>query len=400
MKINLKYTCSQGFFWMMYCVVTGYAAYFLLDIGFSTFEVGIYTTVFAICTAIMQVLIGRLADRSENAWKIITIILCAIPVIMDFALCMNIPLIVKGIVFGISYVSTSCVMPLVNQISFYYVKRGEIIDFGKARGMGSLLYAVYSFGLGKLTVMFGSILVPISGALASFLLLAVICSLPFISDSSEELAAAKTFEKEETVQTNQESNKSTNFIGRYKYFLLIWVGFCFIMIMHMMTGNYMLKIAENIGGDSSSMGIALAISAVAELPVMLSFKKYFLRFKSASLLVAAAIGFVIKSLMYVMASSISLLFFTQCLQMISFAIFANASVYFSDEQMSGGDKATGQSLMTNTLVIGQIVGNLLGGTLIDSVSVGAMTFAGFICTAIGTLIIVFTVMLHHKPKHI
>ena len=75
--------------------------------------------------------------------------------------------------------------------------------------------------------------------------------------------------------------------------------------------------------------------------------------------------------------------------MISFAIFANASVYFSDEEMSEEDKATGQSFMTNTLVIGQIIGNLLGGALIESYSVKAMTGVAFAATIPGFIILLF-----------
>lgn len=402
MKINYKYTLSQGLFWMMYCVVTGYAAYYLLEQGFSTIHIGIFTTIFAICTALMQVIVGRLADRQADNWKKITIILSIITVVADVCLCMPTSIVVKGIIFGVGYVSTSCLMPIINQISFYYIERGEDIDFGKARGAGSLLYALYSLALGQLTVMIGSIIVPVSGCIIAILMLVVMIILPLKKKLDNELSD-KEDDSLNQVQTNiseaSDDDNKTPFLKKYKYFIAIWIGFIFFMIMHMMTNNYMLQIATNAGGDSGDMGVALSIAAVAELPVMIFFNKIIAKISSIKLLLIAGIGFCIKGFMYVMCVSTGVLFATQVLQLISFAVFANASVYFSNEQMSEKDKATGQSLMTNTLVIGQIAGNMLGGTLIDMFSVRVMTITGFVSTLIGLGILVISILIFEKKNN-
>ena len=46
--------------------------------------------------------------------------------------------------------------PLVNSVSIYYINRGVNVDFGIARGIGSLLYAVCSSILGALVAQTGS----------------------------------------------------------------------------------------------------------------------------------------------------------------------------------------------------------------------------------------------------
>ena len=70
---------------------------------------------------------------------------------------------------------------------------------------------------------------------------------------------------------------------------------------------------------------------------------------------------------------------------MSFAIFVPASVYYINNLMPANDKIKGQAYMTTT-TLGGVIGSLLGGTLIDALSVPSMLLIATIISALGTLL--------------
>ena len=69
-KENGKYRVLMSLYWMLFCVGYGYVTYFLVNWNFSASEVGIITAVFGVLAALLQPLLGKLADRGGAlGWK-------------------------------------------------------------------------------------------------------------------------------------------------------------------------------------------------------------------------------------------------------------------------------------------------------------------------------------------
>ena len=66
--------------------------------------------------------------------------------------------------------------------------------------------------------------------------------------------------------------------------------------------------------------------------------------------------------------------------------------------MQEDDKVTGQSLMTMTSAVGSVVGNLIGGWLIDFGGVTVMMTFCAILAVVAASVVVVSVMMHGKVQ--
>ncbi len=416
-KVNLEYKALHGFYWMLYCLTTGYTTVLLLSHGFSSSVIGIIAAVSSILAAVGQLAVGNLTDKcSRVTWKNIYLMIgalegAALAVLAVF----KGTAIVNAICFPLFTILMYLQMPLVNSAVFHYTSRGLKVDFGSARGMGSLTYAFISFVAGQLIVRMGeSVIIYLSILVTAGMLLDVFV-MPCAKDAPLSRAAKNADEAEVSAasapasagsgtdtaaaggspQDDSASGKSIGnilgFAGRYPDFMLVLAGSILLMSFHNIGHTYMIQIMEAVGGNSATMGTAFSIEAIMELPVMFGFYKLIKKVSADNLMIVAGAAFTLKALTYLLASSVTALYLAQILQMFSNAIFILASVYYADKKMAPEDKVTGQSYMTASISIGAVLGNFLGGQVLNAAGLHLMLLFSFLMAAAGTLIVVIGV---------
>ena len=102
--------------------------------------------------------------------------------------------------------------PLLNALATYFMDRGQTVDYGKARGTGSICYAAISYVLGRVTAHFGSDAMPF----AVLLILALLAALLTPWDTMKALQDSEQFT---TLMVKQEELK-TYPLGE------VWAEFC------------------------------------------------------------------------------------------------------------------------------------------------------------------------------
>lgn len=363
---------------MIYCVGFVYVTYFLQEKGVSASMIGTVIAVCGVIAAFLQPFIGSLADKGGALnWKSILIWLIGI----NLAICAAMLFIDEGMAVVILFASfmtmINCMMPLVNAACFYYLKKNIVIDFGSARAIGSIAFAAISMLVGKLTVMFGASSVVATGIALNIFLLLITFSMPYYGDMADEGSA----------QTKIGSQES--FFSKYPAFVIMMIGLALVMSFHNCIQTYMLMILENVGGNSDNLGTAIAIAAVMELLVLFNFAKLHKKFGTNNLLLACGIFYCIRGALYLLASSVMHIYLVQLLQAVTFAIFASASTYYSDENMKPEDKVKGQGLMAAVLTVGVVIGSLQGGFTYDALGITWMIIISLgICIAGAVLIFV------------
>ena len=168
------------------------------------------------------------------------------------------------------------------------------------------------------------------------------------------------------------ADKRRGFLVRYPAFCVMLGASTLMLAFHNITNTYLIQILGAVGGDSADLGVAIALAAVMELPVMFGFSRIARRWSAGSLLTIAGMAFVAKGVWYLMAGSVWGILAAQILQMFSFALFASASVYYAEESMEEQDKVTGQACMSCTITAGAVLGNLVGGWVLDACGVGIL----------------------------
>lgn len=389
MKNMIRYCFLQSFLWMLYASTFGYVTVYLSNEQVPLSSIGIITGFFSILAALLQIVSGRFVDSKKFSWKQICIFLLLTNILSGTIMCLFHLQYLQMLLFGLTLLCTSVSMPLVNRAAFICSNPQHKINFGIARGLGSLFYAVLAFILGKSTVRFGFFTVPLSTAFVSLLML-----IPAFLLNGENDEKIETIEK----SSKEKNNSIFTLIKKYPEFFAVWFACILQMTFHNLYGTYLINICQKAGGNSSNLGTALSVAALCELPVMFAFSLIYKRVKSKSLLLISAICYVVRGIGFLFAKTMMMVYAVQILQILSFAIFASASVYYAEESLAPEERSTGQAFMGGTQTIGAVLGSITGGFLIEKTNIDAALIFGVIICVISTLILLVCKVLNHKEN--
>ena len=380
-KLMIQYCILQGSYWASFCVIYAFATVFLLSRGFESSMIGVIIAAGNILGVILQPMVASIADRSEKISLHKLTAMLSVIMILLLVLLYFVPngLLAVAVLFLLTDTFLQVIQPLINSVSVYYVNQGVSVDFGSARGIGSLSYAAASYILGIVIEKFGTRSILMAGILVALVLLVTVLSMPVRSSS----AASRPKEKE----PEQNDAGLLVFAGRYKNFMLTLAGITLLFTFHNMNNAYLIKVIENVGGTSADMGRMLSIAAVTELPVMFLFSRISKHFKSSTLLMVSSAFFAIRAAGFMLAGNVMTMYLAAMLQIGSFALYIPSSVYYVNETMLDQDKFKGQAVMTATNTLGGVFGSLFGGFLIDNAGVGAMNTVCFAMAAAGAVLV-------------
>lgn len=380
-KLMIQYCILQGSYWASFCVIYAFATVFLLSRGFESSMIGVIIAAGNILGVILQPMVASIADRSEKISLHKLTAMLSVIMILLLVLLYFVPngLLAVAVLFLLTDTFLQVIQPLINSVSVYYVNQGVSVDFGSARGIGSLSYAAASYILGIVVEKFGTRSILMAGILVALVLLVTVLSMPVLSSS----AASRLGEKE----PEQNDAGLIVFAGRYKNFMLTLAGITLLFTFHNMNNAYLIKVIENVGGTSADMGRMLSIAAVTELPVMFLFSRISKHFKSSTLLMVSSAFFAIRAAGFMLAGNVMTMYLAAMLQIGSFALYIPSSVYYVNETMLDQDKFKGQAVMTATNTLGGVFGSLFGGFLIDNAGVGTMNTVCFAMAAAGAVLV-------------
>jgi PPP family 3-phenylpropionic acid transporter len=150
-----------------------------------------------------------------------------------------------------------------------------------------------------------------------------------------------------------------------------------------------------LGGTDSDLGISLTIAAVAELPAFLGFSFIVSKINTRSLMKAAGLIYALRSIIFLVATTVWMINVGQVFQGLTFAVFLPASVYYINEIMREKDRVKGQTFVTGMGTLGGFFGNIIGGRLLDTSGVFAMLFFALVGAMIGAALLFYAI---RKPK--
>ncbi|MFS7423081.1 MFS transporter [Carnobacterium maltaromaticum] len=389
-RLTIQYGLLQSMYWMGFCVIMGFATVFLLYKDFEGQQIGVILAVSNICAALLQPVIASFADRSKHVTLKTIISFLAFIVILLTILLVLIPVnkVIIALLFILIGTVVLTIQPLLNSLIFEYINRGIKINYGLARGLGSLSFAAISFVLGFIVNRFSPAVLPYLYIFfySFILLIAYSFKMPRFLKEEPDLSicsspSKKTFKLAEL----------TTFFKRYHNLYLLLISVCCLFIFHNIISTYLIQIMQNVGGSDTDFGISLALAASVELPTMMGFAYLVRKIKGSTLLKVSAIFFTVKALVFLLAPSVGVIYLGQILQALSFALYIPASVYYMNELMEPTDRIKGQAIIMVAMTLGGVFGNLIGGILLDNFTIFVMLVAGVIFSLIGTLLLCYSV---------
>ena len=404
---NIKYCFLLGTHTMMFCVGFGYATSYLQNLNVPDGAIGISISVFALLGALFQFILGRVADKSSRwNFKNLIILLASIQLASSLALPFLTSFsVISTILFGLVLLLTYSMLPLLNSVSFFYAACNLKVDFGIARGVGSMAYGVISIILGKAVTSFGTGCIPFFAAAVALALLIEASLLP--SPAGYTIAKNKpendvntnsTLSNDAPAEThdNSDRKKQRPLIFRYPAFMLMIFGVTVVMVFHNMNITYLVRIIEKTGGNSTNLGIALGISAVMEIPSLLFYGKLSKHAPSRILLLISCGVFSLKALLFCVAGNVTAVYLIQGLSIGAFGLLAASKVYYAHDTFEEKDIVTGQALVSMTEAVGMVMGSFFGGRIINASGINGVLWGGFVICATGTA---FAALGAFKKQH-
>lgn len=388
-SINIKYSLLQGIYFVGFCTVLGYAAVYLGSIGMSSSLIGIVLAIANILTSIGQPVLGSYIDKTNISMKKVLILMFGVCAILSAILMITSKVtLVAAVVFVALATVLYTTMPLINSLAFAFQKKGIDVKFGVARGIGSVAYALTSLVLGNVVKTVSPKLMPVAFIV---IFLGILPLLRSFRIPDEEVV-------EEEVKEVIETESTTQFVRKHIKFMIFLIGFILVYFDHTVINNFFIYVVKNVGGNTGDMGNAVFLAALLELPTMALFEKFKNKINIKTAIIISAVFFSIKHILTYLATNMFLIYLAQATQMLAYALFIPASVYYVDKLFDAKDAVKGQALVTTSMTVSGILASLLGGIMLDSIGVYETLFLGLILSVLGTVIMIFTVQNVNKKK--
>lgn len=367
----------QIFYWMSFCAISGFATVFLLSKNVANSQIGIIIATGSLLSVFAQFITGILIDKYPRFtlkktmmlfFGLGTIIAIGVLLLANSAFWM-------ALLYCLLIVLLFNVQPLVTAIIYDYANQGANVSFSFSRGLGSMMYATFSFFMGMWLEKHSTIWIPILSALLMAILFLIMLTLPEIQEGTD---SAAILEEPASLKTLHH---------KYPSFLYFFIGITLIFSFHTIINVYLPQIVTHVGGGNKEIGFAIALAAFCEIPTMFGFKKLESKFNVLVLLRISAIFFFVKALIYLVAPSFIVIQGGQLLQAVSFALITPAYAHYINEWMAPQDRVKGQTFMMAGITLGNVIGSLAGGWFLDHGGVSPLLIFGTGLTLIGMFIL-------------
>lgn len=383
-----RYAVINATYFMGFCGVHAYASVFMLERGFTNFQIGILLALANVFSVLLQPVIAGLIDKPGKLTNRLAASLCTLLMIVLSVSLVFIKQekILVFIIFVLIYMIQMAYQPIIIAMNFEYAEKGCHINFGLARGLGSVGFAVYSPVIGNLLERYDVSVIHIGDAIAltAGLLFLLTFTLP-------EEEGTQTSENSGRIEKDVEKelvahNNFFDFAKHYPRFMLFSAATILVFFAHNMLNDYLIQIITPLGGTERHIGYATSLAAVLELPTMALFVKMTKKISCEMLLKLSTVFFTLKIVLLFLASGIAGVFISQFCQIAAYALFIPASAYYANMAMEKADQVKGQAYVNCAITLGGTFSGLICGRILDLAGPKMMLGCGVIASFLGAVL--------------
>ena len=364
-------------------VVTVYGGIWFVGQGLTASEIGILNAVPVLMMLVLNVVVGRIADRASD-WRTIIVIGGVLAGVLPIAL-----FFVSGfwgilIVWTLLSLPAAAVGPVMDAATIRMTRRRGT-QFGPIRAWGTVGYMVMLVIVGFIiNWLGGGIFLPMFVGL-SLLRTLTAFQLPRFrgpdgaSTQPQHAGAARRLRD-----------------AMQPFFVLPLVGFSCVIATHNMQNAFQALLWQQQGFSADVIGPLLAVAAIAEAALMFTFGPIARRFPARTLILVSAGGAVIRWILMAFEPGVALLIPLQFFHAVTFALGYMGCMHFITNWTSDDIAAEAQGffvMLQQSLNVITLAGF---GWLIGVIGTKAwFVAAGF--AMLGVVMILTSIILH-APK--
>ena len=361
-----------SFYFLFFAGVATYFPYLVLyyqSLSFTGAQIGVLAGIAPLVTLVSLPLVTGLADRTNRhrlimgvSFSVVVSGLVLYPFLKTFSLLLGLAIVGNLAFSPILSLSDSATM-------FMLGDRKDL--YGRIRLGGT-------FGFGLVATVAGS-LVESHGLRIAFWSAAGLFFLAF-------LVSRKLVHGGEEGAKPADMGRASDLLKNPHFLLFLMVGFS-AGVSFAAIHTYLFPYMKALGAGGATMGLALTIGTISEIPVLFFVNRFIKRFKAYPLLVFAIAAIGLRLLLLAVAPNPTFVLFVQLLNGFNYPLLTVAAVTYADEHAPKGYRATAQGLFNaSTGGIGSAVGGFAGGLLFESMGAEGMYL---VCCLFVALILVF-----------
>lgn len=358
-KSTFSYSLIQIGIWAYYAVILSFAGNYLKELGLSDSIIGVLLGGAAALSFVLQIAFAELTSKIKKLTMLKLGIISAV-----IMLVCSVSIMLKLKLVGITAYFIACtflqLLPGVgNAIGMQAIANGSATDYSFARSLGSLGYSVFAFITGIFVSEIGINAISFSAIVVSVIL---ITGLLLYSGEIGKAYSSKPFI----------STKFSTFFNENKRFFVILAGAVFLCLSHNLITCFIYQIMLYKGGNAAQQGLASAVSALVEIPIMLLFPTISKHVKVKTLFLFSAVWFAIKAFVCFTVDSSSGIILASGLQIFSWGLYSISSVEYVCEIIDSEQAARAQSYLASAAPIGAFFAMLSGGFVLENLGVQAL----------------------------
>ncbi|MBQ3356026.1 MAG: MFS transporter [Oscillospiraceae bacterium] len=377
---TLPYIFVQAMIWGTYGILFSYANPYMTEkLRLSDTAAGLILCAATALACLLQPLLTAAADRTGlNVRRILAFGGLLTSLCAGATLLPGLGTGATAALFAGSCAGLQILPSFANALGMEGIRGGMRINFGLARGIGSVSFGVTARIAPLLIARIGMAGVAIAGAVTAALLIPSVFLMPeggrLTAHREEKPTSARDFFRE-----------NPKMAGFLLGAILLYVG-------HNVLSNCMFRVAQlkTPGADDAAatavQGTALLIAAVVELPAMFLFTTVVKKVRCDRLLLLSCLCMTLRLALTLLLPGAGGLYAAQVMQMLGFALFAVSTVYYVGSVVPERNVVKGQTYLGTANTLGCLVAWVLGGSLIDAVGVERMLIVCIAISAAGFLL--------------
>ena len=381
--VTVHYGLSVAVYSLGYVAMSAFSSLYLLDKGFTNGQIGILLAIASLVSVALQPVAGALIDRNPKvSTKGVLLSIASVILVMGIVLLVfpNMGFESTSIIYGLSIMLLMLGQPFINALGTDAINYGYKINLGAGRSLGSLGYAIGSFAFGRISVIFGPKSVPSVFSIAFFVFSLILVFYPVKKDIALQVS-----------DDNKPKESPFLFLIKYKRFTVTLFGLILVYFSHSLINTFALQVVTTKGGTSGDMGTASAIAAGCELITAFFFFWYMKHIKLSTIIKVSGVFFTLKIFFSFLVPNVITFYLIQALQMFGWGFMAIGVVVYVNALVGNDDKAQGQAYAGMAYTIACVIATSLGGVILDKFGVNMMLITGTILSALGTIILWFSV---------
>lgn len=380
-----RYAAINIFYFAGYCAIHAYASVFLLSKGFSNSTIGIILAIANITSVLIQPVIAGIIDKAGKVTNRNTIMgTLVIMALMALMMAFVNTSVIIFLSFAMCYMLQMMVQPIIIALNFEYQKKGCVINFGLARGLGSCGFAAISPVIGTWVAAKGEHVIP--WVFIATLAVCFIFTATFVKDSSDVSEEQNDSETEETA-----NNNLIDFVKTYPKFIVYVISIACFFFGHNSINDYLIQIIRPLGANEATMGYMVSMAAFLELPTMAVFVYLARKIDCGILLKFSGIMFLVKISIMLLATNIPVAFISMACQMFAYALYIPANAYYATKIMKKNDQVKGQAISSAAITLGGTFSGLVCGRVLDVAGPHTMLLVATIVSVVGVVLVLLSV---------